>query len=88
MSNPARKSIEKESTKPANRYSYPQLAFKLPALTPGQKSIGEGGQYSTGANNDAIWEEFRTEWAGVVTLILCICCLTTWIQPMCRKSRE
>ncbi|WP_317204628.1 hypothetical protein, partial [Janthinobacterium sp.] len=36
--------------KPASRYSYPQLAFKLPALAPGQNSIGTGGQYSIGAD--------------------------------------
>ncbi|TAH09782.1 MAG: hypothetical protein EAZ11_13965, partial [Curvibacter sp.] len=35
------------------RYSYPQLAFKLPALAPGQTSIGTGGQNSIGANNQA-----------------------------------
>ncbi|MGB4362204.1 MAG: DUF6544 family protein [Rhodoferax sp.] len=29
----------------ATRYSYPQLAFKLPTLAPGQNSIGTGGQY-------------------------------------------
>ncbi len=28
----------------------PQLAFKLPALAPGQNSIGTGGQYSIGAD--------------------------------------
>jgi hypothetical protein len=50
MINPGRKPIEGESAKPANRYSYPQLAFKPPALAPGQNSIGTGGQYSIGAD--------------------------------------
>jgi hypothetical protein len=51
MINPGRNPIERKSAKPANRYSYPQLAFKLPALAPGQTSIGTGGQYSIGANS-------------------------------------
>ena len=51
MINPEGKPNEKESVKPANRYSYPQLAFKLPALAPGQNSIGTGGQYSIGADS-------------------------------------
>jgi hypothetical protein len=51
MINPGRKPIERESAKPANRYSYPQMAFKPPALAPGQNSIGTGGQYSIGADN-------------------------------------
>ncbi len=50
MINPSGKPNEKESVKPVNRYSYPQLALKLPAIAPGQNSIGTGGQYSTGAN--------------------------------------
>jgi hypothetical protein len=50
MFNPTEKPNEKESAKPASRYSYPQLAFKLPALAPGQNSIGTGGQYSIGAD--------------------------------------
>jgi hypothetical protein len=50
MINPEGKPNEKESVKPANRCSYPQLAFKLPALAPGQNSIGTGGQYSIGAD--------------------------------------
>jgi polar amino acid transport system ATP-binding protein len=54
MINPSRKPIEKESAEPAKSYSYPQLAFKLPALAPGQNSIGTGGQYSIGANMDGI----------------------------------
>jgi hypothetical protein len=51
MSNPTEKPNEKEPAKPASRYSYPQLAFKLPALAPGQNSIGTGGQYSIGADS-------------------------------------
>jgi hypothetical protein len=54
MINPGRNPIERKSAKPANRYSYPQLAFKLPALAPGQTSIGTGGQYSIGANTSAM----------------------------------
>jgi hypothetical protein len=50
MINPGRNPIERKSAKPANRYSYPQLALKLPALAPGQTSIGTGGQYSIGAD--------------------------------------
>jgi hypothetical protein len=51
MFNPTEKPNEKVTAKPASRYSYPQLAFKLPALAPGQNSIGTGGQYSIGADN-------------------------------------
>jgi hypothetical protein len=50
MINHSRKPSEKELPKPAKRYSYPQLAFKLPALAPGQYSIGTRGQYSIGAD--------------------------------------
>jgi hypothetical protein len=50
MFNPPEQPNEKEPAKPANRYSYPQLAFKLPTLAPGQNSIGTGGQYSIGAD--------------------------------------
>jgi hypothetical protein len=46
-----RKPNEKVTAKPASRYSYPQLAFKLPTLAPGQNSIGTGGQYSIGADS-------------------------------------
>jgi hypothetical protein len=55
MFNPSGKPNEEESEKPANRYSYPQLAFKLPALAPGQTSIGTGGQYSIGADRFGVW---------------------------------
>jgi hypothetical protein len=47
---PTGKPNEKEPAKSASRYSYPQLAFKLPALAPGQNSIGTGGHYSIGAD--------------------------------------
>jgi hypothetical protein len=56
--NPTEKPNEKVTAKPASRYSYPQLAFKLPTLAPGQNSIGTGGQYSIGA--DSIGELERT----------------------------
>jgi hypothetical protein len=55
MFNPPEKPNEKVTAKPASRYSYPQLAFKLPALAPGQNSIGTGGQYSIGADSAHIF---------------------------------
>lgn len=33
------------------------MAFKLPALAPGQNSIGAGGQYSIGANNQELFDK-------------------------------
>ena len=55
-----RKPNEKEPAKPASRYSYPQLAFKLPTLVPGQNSIGTGDQYSIGADTGAGCERRMT----------------------------
>ena len=60
MFNPPEQPNEKEPAKPANRYSYPQLAFKLPTLAPGQNSIGTGGQYSIGADTfGKFWSDLR-----------------------------
>jgi hypothetical protein len=97
MINLSRKPIEKESVEPASRYSYPQLAFKLPALAPGQNSIGTGGQYSTGANShgnnlhdlDALLVQPNNLLASLVKLFECLfSCVFFFHELLIRKIIE
>jgi hypothetical protein len=64
MMNSHQQPIQKESTKPAKSYSYPELTFKKSALAPGQNSIGTGDQYSIGADSQP-FSSMRP--AGIVT---------------------